>query len=271
MTRLIRDGIERATGTEALRFVRKDKAKLKVVLGLYALSLKDRETGKVARASYFFLRHLDDLLDGEVAGVTNDPVSYADSYRSQIETREFDPDSRIAKLAQFALMVLERKAKPTDNPSGEFIRVIDAMTIDYERRQERCALSSDALLSQYSNTLDPSFNLLLIGMDSDVRAEDAPTLSPSLSRLYSVRDIAKDWQQGIINVPRETLTAAELTTQATYEQLKAAPIINEWVEQEVNEASANLTTVQQQLTQLPERLTRRILNGLTNSALKITN
>ena len=70
-------GVERENAREALRLVRKETPQhVSLVLGLYALSCKERELGKVARTSYFFMRHMDDALDGDMH-LGTDPLPYA--------------------------------------------------------------------------------------------------------------------------------------------------------------------------------------------------
>lgn len=76
-------GVEGIIASEAHRFIQKDPSKLKLVAGLYALSGVNLELGKVARASYFFIRHLDDLLDGEME-ITSDPIDTPKILRSKL-------------------------------------------------------------------------------------------------------------------------------------------------------------------------------------------
>lgn len=260
-------GLESTIAHEALRFVRKDPSKLKLVLGLYALSAKDHELGKVTRASYFFVRHLDDLLDGEME-IVQDPLEYALDLRDQIETHRIRQNSKIARLGGFAIESLEKRSRPEDNPRGDFVRAIDALIFDYHRRLDRRVLSSEQLQTYYSEVLDPGLNLMLIGFDSSMRANDIPAFSPNLGRLYSLRDLEKDWELGFINIPKSVLQTASLTSHSSFEQVSHNEIINHWTGYEKEAASQNLFDFGQQINTLEEPFTRKVLDGLVNQAVK---
>lgn len=261
------DEIDQIIRTEAKRFVDKDRSKLKLTLGLYALTLKGRELGKVARASYFFVRHLDDLLDGEL-DVGADPVEYATDLKEQVKTGAFNAKWPISKLAAYSLPVLESKAKYGDDPRDEFVRVIDAMLFDHYRRHDRRVLNNSELRYYYQESLDPGLNLLLIGLGSNLRAKDIPDFSPCLGRLYSLRDMQKDWQLGIINIPDNILREGMLSQHATYQQVASSSFISEWAEREIVESIAGLYPTHYYLENLDEPLTQKIVGGLVDNAIK---
>jgi len=259
--------VEGIVWDEAKRFLNKDPSKRKLILGLYALSLKGLETGKLARASYFYVRHLDDLLDGEMPGIAN-PSEYARDRRKQVETKEFTGGSAIDSLAKYILPRLERKAKPTDDPQNEFLTVIDAMMHDGDRRLDRRVSSTDDLLAHYKKSMDPGLNIFLMATESDLRTNAIPDYGTSLERLYNVRDLAKDWNLGLINVPEEVLDTAELTPDVTYHELKNSAVIDEWRHGEIKDASAYLWQIQESVLPDTEALTRRVLGGLAQQAAK---
>ena len=76
-------GVEWENAREALRLAKKDTpSHITLVLGLYARSCKERELGQVARASYFFMRQMDDILDGDMQ-IRGNPLALAQSIRQQ--------------------------------------------------------------------------------------------------------------------------------------------------------------------------------------------
>lgn len=261
------NSIEGVVAKEAWRFVKKDRTKLKLTLGLYALSGKDRELGKVARASYFFIRHLDDLLDGEMTS-TSDPLAYAENLKDQIARSDYDDSMPLARLAKFAIPVLEKRGTPQDNPNGDFLRVIDALVFDYHRRMERGVLTADELGNYYHEVLDPGLNLMLIGFESSIRANDLPDFSPNLGRLYSLRDLDKDWTLGFVNIPRNILQNAGVTQFSDFSEVNTNPTIEQWKINEFIEASENLNLVQQQVSVYDEPLARGVLKGFISQAIK---
>jgi phytoene/squalene synthetase len=263
------DGVERTAAAEAVRLVRKDRSKLKLTLGLYALTLKGREIGKLSRASYFFARHLDDVLDGEL-DITDDPVDYARSLQGQVKSGQFDASSRIARLVRYSLPILESKAIPEDNPRAEFSGLIDALIYDHDRRITRRTLRSEELEQYYGNVINPGINVLMMGFGSKLRSQDIPGYAPSLGRLYSVRDLEKDWDLGIINIPSAELTQAGLTSHADYSLVSSSAAVRSWAINEVQDAGQELREIQQGLADIVEPLPRMILDGLAKQALAVT-
>ncbi len=261
-------GIERTIGKEAVRFIKKDPSKLKLVAGLYALSFLDPRAGKLARAQYFFLRHMDDLLDGEME-VGGNPIDYAMKLRDQIETGRFDPNLPIAQLVTYALPILERRAREDDDPREEFKKEIDGLMDDYFRRTKRKTSTQEELEEVYRATFDPALNLFLIGFRSQLRAVDIPDYSSSLGRLYSVRDLDKDWALGIFNIPIEILEKAGLSSFSSFGEIQSNKTVLDWLQEEINEGKKGLAVARRRIENSREPLTRRVLGGLLHSAQKI--
>lgn len=264
---LISDGVEQIIASEARRFAGKDPTKRKLVAGLYALSAVSPELGKVARASYFFIRHLDDLLDGEMTGVAN-PLEYTEHLREQIIQGRPGTTRSIGRLASYALPVLEKRGHPTDNPRADFVQVIDAMVFDYHRRQTRQALSGAELTDYYHHVLDPGANLMLMGFRSVIRVNDLPSFSPNLGRLYSVRDIRKDWELGFINIPTEVLIDGQLDPDMPFDILVRNQFAQDWFAAEIHEAGMQLQTIKPSLPPT-EHVTHLALSGLISQAVAV--
>lgn len=259
--------VEGIIATEALRFVRKDRTKLKLALGLYALSASDPSLGKLARASYYFMRHLDDVLDGE-REIDRHPLEYVQGIKRQIVNRQSGKYDRITALANFAIPLLEKKGDSNDHPRQEFTQAIDALIFDYHRRIERRSLTNGELSVYYHDVLDPGLNLMLIGFGSGLRAKDMNDFSPNLGRLYSVRDLDKDWTLGFINIPAEVLAQAELDSNSSLTEVKAHPTIGQWKQTEVADSSYNLNSLKHGIDFTHERLARFAIDGIIDSAVK---
>ena len=90
------------------------------------LSLVDLGIGRLARATYFFIRHVDDVLDGG-RNSTGDPLSYVLDMRSQIATGDFRGSPPIVDLAQYALVGLGGRAQKDDDPKQD---ILDAVNSD---------------------------------------------------------------------------------------------------------------------------------------------
>src|SRR3990167_622291 len=155
-------------GREALRFVKKDPSKLKMVSALYALSLHGIEKGRVVRSAYFLMRYLDDLLDGEMGEVEDGPA-VADNVKTQLETRNFDMSTSFGRMAAYAVPRLEAAAGPKDDPVNEFNRLIEAMLFDNARQKELKTLSADELELYYREIIEPGLNITLLTVGSNLR------------------------------------------------------------------------------------------------------
>ena len=262
-------GVERLAATESARLlIHEPKKYAGLVAGLYLLSLKDFELGKVQRAYYLFLRHIDDFLD-EPKKRTDGQLPYVLNLRNQVESGNFTGNPKIGDLAKYSLEVFERKSLPTDNPRQDFVNVIDAMVFDYQRAGERQVLSEKELNNYYHDTFFSVVNLTLIGLESQFRASDIPALSYGQGRVFSVRDLDEDWQSGVINIPQEILEQAQLDQNSPITEVTKNPIINDWLRNQLVGSKQELTTVKNQLKASGERITPMLCNGVLKTASKL--
>lgn len=261
-------GVERLSAVESAKLIAREPIKYGgLVAGMYLLSVKDYEIGKTIRAHYLFLRHIDDYLDE--GQQKPGKLFYVLNIRDKIESRKFIGKPKIAELAKYALEVLEKKARPDDNPRQDFLAIIDSMVFDYERGKERRVLGNEALNDYYHNTFFPTVNLTLMSLESRFRAIDIPALSYSYGRVYSVRDLEEDWQRGVINIPREILQEAWLTQFSSIADLKRNPIVKQWLLREVSESLSALIATKIQLQRSSERITPILCNGVIKTASKL--
>src|SRR5262245_42821286 len=111
---------EVVAATETFKFIKVNPRKrIKRAAGLYLLSSQGRELGHAVRSGYLFMRHIDDVIDGD-RHLTSDPLAYVLDLRKQIETNQFKFDTKISALAKGALEYLETVKKPADNPRQDF-------------------------------------------------------------------------------------------------------------------------------------------------------
>lgn len=125
-----------------------------MVLGMYLLSLFGLEQSRVLRASYLPVRYIDDLLDGDANG-TGNPLFFAHELREHIVNNTLTSTS-IERQLRYSLDVLESRARPSDDPRGNFVRAIDAIIFDHVRALERRVLSAEEIEQYYHDAFDPS-------------------------------------------------------------------------------------------------------------------
>lgn len=133
-------------------------------VGMWYVFGSDLKTGDAFRSTYYFFRHLDDVLDGD-RPINTDPHTYAASIRSSLETRDFDHDEfPILRLAKKSVEHFDMIKRPGDDPQAEMLNLIDAMMIDRTRTLTRQTLSQEELIKYYRNQFHPIINLQLIAL-----------------------------------------------------------------------------------------------------------
>ncbi len=254
---------------EALRLLRRDPVKYaRGVGGMYLLSVKGLELGRVARACFFFFRNIDDALDEDRKDIKN-PLSHVLNCRKQIASGKFKDQPKIVNLARFAIERLQKKSKKADNPKQDFLDEIDVILFDFQRAKKRKVLKKKELKKYYQNTFFPVINLMLIGLNSKLRSKDIPQLSFCQGIIYTIRDLKTDWQRGIINIPKEILKKAKLTAKSNIDKIKDSPIIKNWFKKEMINCQKDLEILEKKLTKNNESLTTKFCMGLTSPLFKL--
>lgn len=261
-------GVEKLVIKEALGLLKRNPAMFRRhVVGTYLVSLKDCEAGSVGRSSYFFLRHVDDVLDGDLK-IDANPLEYVASLRSRVESGIYTGEPEVIRLVKHSLPILERKAQIGDNPRQDFLNLIDAMVFDHQRAKERKPLSAEQLDEYYQQTFYPLHNIMLIGLGSRFRACDIPEMSFCQSRVYSVRDLEADWHKGLINIPAEVLNEAGLANNSIFTEVTKSGIVETFFQTELQKCKPKLEMLQAKLKDSSEGLTFRIYNSLIKSMLR---
>lgn len=253
---------------EAIALLRRDHSKYaRNVVGMYLLSTKGRELGSTFRSGYYFVRHIDDVLDGD-RQVSCDPLGYVQDLRSQVETGHFNNGLGIATLAKHAVDNLERQKKPGDNPRLEFLRAIDGIIFDYERSKERRVLTAEQLEDYYFRAFDPVVNLTLMILNSSLRSRNIPAMSYGQGRVFSVRDLGDDWVRGTINIPEDILKESALSTSSTVDEVENSTRVREWFHSVLATTKPDLIKLQEQLKTLQEPTTNFVLGGKISPVIK---
>lgn len=253
---------------EAIILLRRDSSKYaRNVVGMYLLSTKGGELGSVFRSGYYFVRHIDDVLDGD-RQVSCDPLGYVQDLRSQVETGCFNNNSGIATLARHAVNHLENHKKFGDDPRLDFLRAIDGIIFDYERSKEKRVLTAEQLEDYYFRAFDPVVNLTLMILNSSLRSKDIQAMSYGQGRVFSVRDLDDDWVRGTINIPEDILKESALSTSSTVDEVKNSTRVQEWFHLVLATTKPDLIKLQEQLKALQEPTTDFVLGGKISPVIK---
>lgn len=251
---------------EAVDLVLRRPNYVKNVIGLYALTFYGGERSRLMRASYLPVRKVDDALDGDAPKIKN-PLLYAHTLKDNIAKNIFGKSPE-EQLLRYSLDVLESKARPNDNPRGDFARAIDAIIFDHVRASERRALTSEEIEKYYLDAFDPVINITLLAIDSNLRSRDVPSLSYGQGRVYSVRDFQEDWERGIINVPGEVISSAGLSPSSPYEEVSKNQEVSDWFHQSLVKTKPDLLEAQSLLNRTGEKQTQVVCNSLISPMLK---
>lgn len=253
---------------EAAKLLGRDHKKyMDGMMGLYSLSFFDWELGKAARYSYFFLRHLDEILD---SGNPNSErvINYALSIQEQVLGIRSYPKHPLNKIADQAISLLEDRATSADNPRESFARSIDIMIFDYQRSRKRQVFTSGEIQAYHRLNYSPILDLLYIGLRSNLRSSDIPEYSLAHGRVNSIEDLEEDWGVGIINIPKEILDEANLDNDVSYQQLISSEFVRYWINHELIGSKRDLLSLQRVFSEHPEKLTREFSLGMTNILLR---
>lgn len=258
--------IELLVASEAGNLIQRRPNFVKLVAGLYALSLFGLENGRVMRASYLPVRFVDDLLDGD-AKFNGDPLSYALELKGNIKCNSLSKTG-VERQLKYAIDSLEQRARSDDDPRGDFEKSIDSIIFDYHRAKERKVLTFCEVEDYYKMAFDPVINITLMATGSSIRSKDIPALSYGQGRVYSARDLVTDWQRGIINVPKEVLDECNLNSSSSVSEVQNNQTYKSWVSISLQQTKPDLIKTQTLLKNLNEKQPFLICNSLISPMFK---
>ncbi len=266
--------VESSIASEARRFIKKDPSKLPLVAGLYAASIAAPGSGRLTRATYFFIRHLDDVLDGEMRPsyvsdeATNNPIDYARDLQQQILGNAHFDTTPIANMGRYAVTGLQKRARPNEDPRLLLSGIIEGMIFDNERRMQRKISSRDELMGYYA-LFNDFMDVTLMGLGEHERTSSFPMFGPSQGRLYSVRDIRKDWALGIINIPSDVINESDVSPITPIDDVTSDHSVQSWMKTEIQEGTQGMRETLDILDTLPDaRPTKMMVRGLAKGAMK---
>ena len=242
--------IEKLAAVEAARLFQRDrKTYLGMIAGLYGCSLLHgvkSDDARLARATYFFARHIDDALDGEHVHYTNRTASPTEL---PLDITKLKSSSHpIVPLGNFAIKGLLHRQQDGDSPMSDLQRLVDSMVFDYQRSRTGTVFKDNNELESYFSHAMRASNIMLIGFRSQLREDtDFPTLANGLGRVYSARDLTEDWTRDVINIPQGPLDniredLSTISDWPTHKQLTESSLFCEWQTGQLDLARNELNT-----------------------------
>lgn len=217
---------------ESVDLIRRDPKKhLGKVLGLWMMPVMF-PGGSIVRDSYFFMRHIDDVLDGDDLTIEN-PSEYVGKIRQDLVESVPDNSFPIETLAFKSIQRLERKRKEkSDDPKRFFLEGIDGMFIDFDRVEQRQTVGAKSLKQGFIDSFAPHFNISLMAVESKLRSADIETFLYAQGFAYSIQDLKIDWERGLFNIPTEVLSQSGLSSETDFSDIEMNPIIRSWISDE---------------------------------------
>jgi len=243
---------------EFVSFVRRHPRYLLVFFALYKACLPNWRKTRVLRAAYCLAQHVDDVLDGDrrVKSAPSDPEAYALAILSGLKGEAPFRETAADQLAEYVGYEMRPEEK------GELIELFEVLLEDRRRMDARRTMPAATLAEHHRKTFFLSLDLTLRLAGAGLRAGDAPDLIGALCWVSPVRDLEKDWEHGLINVPREVLEAAGWTEGPVLaEPLLDAPAVREWLRNEHRRGAACIEALGARLGSVDDPKGRRILTG----------
>ena len=176
---------------------------------------------------YYFHRYPDDILDGDIE--CDDPVAYVKCLREQVVSRAFSRDDPISRLGErYLTFAQEHNPFPDRDPWQECLRSIDGMQDDYDRSKERTLLSKEELDAYYNETFDSVLTIAEMLIGAPIAPSVKQLLISGQGEIYSLRDLSKDWHDGILNIPKEVLDSAGLYNESSIDEVRKNTTIQRW-------------------------------------------
>lgn len=253
---------------ESNRLIERDPQKYRKMVTAICLAPMIRGGG-VIKDAYFFMRHIDDVLDGDLI-LDQNPLNYVKSIRNDVLKGNQNQEYPIEKLAFRALEKLN-KIKKKDNPRSKFLDGIDGMMDDHKRMVNKLVLNSIQLRESFIKTFGPHYDIALMAIRSNlVGSLGVNNFYNCQGFAYGIRDLEIDWTRGLINIPKEVLEASNLKVSDAVVEVLENTIVKEWISDESAKNRTDLNSFYGELSQFnDERMANLIIRGLGKNVMGI--
>ena len=83
--------------------------------------------------------------------------------------------------------------------------------------------------------------------------------------------LSEVFKQGVINIPQEVLTEADLTSHSIFPEVRRNPVVRNWHRGELLKSRPELLVLQKELESSGEKITYLMGNGLIKPMLKLVD
>lgn len=177
--------------------------------GMWAYGLVSSARGSIIRSGYFWLRHIDDVADGDkpLPSGYEDRQQFLQRKRSLAEQLFFHSEATVYGDREDILLAdyYSTSRKLGISLGNESLAILDTIILDEERARNRRVLTQEEL-DEYFEKLDFACGegaLKVAGENCD--SKDLSALSWAVRTMFNLRDFPRDLAQGIINISAEEM------------------------------------------------------------------
>jgi membrane-associated phospholipid phosphatase len=259
--RVSREDVLEAVRVEALClrefawFTRRHVRYLFVFFALFKTSLGRWRETRVLRAAYCLAQHVDDVLDGDrrIKGI--EPEAYVGAVLRGLRGEAPFGETIADQLAEFVAPRLTAEAR------RELIELFEVLLEDRRRMDARRVTPAADLAGHHRKTFFLSLDLTFQLAGAGLRAGDAPELVDALSWCSPVRDLGRDLEKGLINLPAEVIAEAGWAgKEANLTPLLDTPAVREWLRGEHRRGAAAIEALGARLDGVADPRGRAILS-----------
>lgn len=217
---------------------------LLVILPMYFQSIISISRCHFLRSAYCFARYIDDLLDGDIC-IEEPPSEYVQKAISTIfsgKNTETNP-VHLVTLGRYVFHHIDRFENEFVKPSENLQTLISAMLFDRHRMEKLLLLPQNKLDDHHLTTFISSLNVTLCISGANYEPEQIFPLAKAQGSLYTLRDLKKDLERSINNIPEHVLLSTHFDTSYYYDYsflINSEPVY-EWINAELIRGMENLS------------------------------
>ncbi|MEN8193454.1 MAG: hypothetical protein ABFS12_11600 [Bacteroidota bacterium] len=248
---------------EFLCLLKRNIRYISVVFPMYYFRKGAINNSRLLRATYCFVRYIDDILDGD-RNIDQDPYEYTITLKEQIENDQFYFTDRISYLACFITTGFRALEGCKESATNNLISLINCILYDFERARKRITLNAEDINKHLFVSLENSVNIALRISEANISSKEVSELIQAMSSFYTVRDLHADISKNLINIPNEILSQAkhEATEHTSLNDLFATETVKTWVKEEFKKGEENLLSFITKFKSIDDKRTRGVLKPI---------
>lgn len=217
-----------------VHFSLRNKRYLLIAFTQYFYSLISWRQARSLRYTFCTLQLIDDYLDGD-RPCPVEPIQYLDDLKKAIVQKVFD-QSDLQQMTKYFLKRTENVPAMGPEAKKAFDELIDIMMADRKRVLSKNIYSSRELLYHHHTTFRYSLDIVLMALESPLRAESMPEILDIFGWCSTVRDLEEDLDKSLVNIPAEVTTKVDHFMELSTNKKIAAVPVRTWLIQETEKA-----------------------------------